>query len=86
MTKKLEPEVCNHTCFDLAWIEALPVIKTVRSNWRKRDVRLYQHPGNPDRVFSVGVSDDKMMTVVCEDAKTAWARELEDPAPHVVTN
>lgn len=64
----------NNTAFPLSYIESLPLVGKCRSNWRGRDILLYQSD-NPDMVYSVGRNAD--MTVICYEDKKGWSATLQ---------
>ena len=76
--------ICNTTNYTLDDIQSRPLLKCVQSNWRQRNIRLYEHP-TPGHVFSVGITFDESLCVVCEELYSDWHRELKNPNFKVVT-
>ena len=75
----------NRTDFELKDIEMCRVLKVVRSNWRSRYITLYQHPLVRDRVFSVGITFNGEKTIVAEETKEEWSKELSSKGHFVET-
>jgi hypothetical protein len=70
-------EVANRTIYTLEEIAKFPVLATTTSNWRQRNITLYQHPIHADSVISVGITFDGTLTVVAEELKDQWATALD---------
>lgn len=70
------PDPFNNTGMTLAAIEVLPVIFTVRNNWRKRNVTVYKHPTDTRKVISVGRLFDGGGPFVNLDDADNWKSEL----------
>lgn len=62
----------NHTPFTVAQILALPTMFTVKSYWRQRNVTVYEHPSDADKVVSVGISFDQRTVVIAEETREEW--------------
>jgi hypothetical protein len=75
----------NHTVFTVKEIQTFPILKKVVSKWRNRFIDLRQHPLVPERIISVGITFDNSMTVICDDAKIDWHRELSSSLETVTT-
>ena len=54
----------------------MTVIGATVSKWRERNITLLEHPLDPGKVISVGVTFDGRMTVIAEEPRTAWATAL----------
>lgn len=67
----------NRTAFSLDQIRGFPHLGRTVSEWRQRSIDLYQHPGEPEQVVSVGVTFDGAMTVVAVEPKTDWTVALD---------
>ena len=91
-------KIHNNTKFELSTVEQIAefkkdamLLKTVVSKWRQRTIRLYKHPCDSNRVISIGVSfpvkdgTTSIMSVVADEPKTVWRRELAHPEPCVTT-
>jgi hypothetical protein len=78
-------KIQNNTDRELAEIQAYPVVKVIRNNWRQREITLHQLP-DTSLVYSVGVFYDGTATIVCEDHVGDWARELAMDGEVVTTN
>jgi hypothetical protein len=75
----------NNTNRTLEEIEAYPVVKVVRNNWRQRTITLHQVSGT-SLVYSVGITYDGKSRIVCEDHADDWARELAMTGDVVTTS
>lgn len=75
-TAKTTNTVHNNTAFTTAELAALTVIGTTINHWRGRNITLYNHPTDPARVVSVGVTFNGDTTVVCDDARDDWATAI----------
>ena len=62
----------------------LTEIKRGRSNWRQRDIVLYDHPLSTERLISVGTMNNGDR-VIADELKSDWSRELGQ-AGNFVTN
>lgn len=69
-------ERINRTAFAPEAIKAMPVLFTVRNNWRNRNVSVYQHPEQQDRVLTIGESFDGLLTVIADETKADYAHEF----------
>jgi hypothetical protein len=49
---------------------------TFRNQWRERICTLYEHPTDPLRVISVGVSIHNGKETVCDELRTEYPRQL----------
>ena len=68
----------NSTLYTPEQIAALPVLFTVKSNWRQRNITIYQHPVLPDSVISVGVYFDGRKVVIADETREQWARQIAE--------
>lgn len=59
-------------------IEKLPVLFTVKNNWRQRNVVCHRHPHRTGGIISVGYSFDETTVTVGYETEKDWARELEE--------
>lgn len=71
-------KVHNKTGLPLETIEALPVLFTVKNNWRQRDVVVHRHPHKPGKLLTVGYWFDGSTVNACEEDDKDYARELEE--------
>ena len=78
-------EIHNRTPFTADEIREFTVLKYVRNEWRQRNITLYQHPTEEDKIVSAGLSFDQTQVVVCVETKEEWARELGAKGMYVVT-
>lgn len=72
-----KPEAHNNTAFSLEQLEALPILGTTINNWRQRHITLRQHPTDPSRLISVGVTFNGRMTVYADELRSEWATALD---------
>lgn len=79
-------KIHNNTSFLPAQLSRLPLLVTVKNNWRQRNVEIRQHPHNEDMVVSDGVTFDGSMRVICEETKSAWSRELNSGKSFLITD
>lgn len=73
------PKIFNNTKFEdiEQKIESLlHEIKRGKTMWRQRDVVLYEHPTDPDRLISDGLTFNGTMRVISDEKKSDWHREL----------
>ena len=59
--------------------DLLHPIKYGRNHWRGRDITLYEHPTDNDRIISVGTTFDGSMRVIADELRSDWHRELSSP-------
>ena len=78
--------VVNHTKFSLDEIEKMELRKVVKSNWRKRMIKLYRSPEVFDEIISVGQPFGEDKLIICKETSQDWWRELQSPNDIVVTN
>ncbi len=69
-------EVKNNTKFEIVEILQQPVLHHYKSNWRQRDVTLFEHPEDNTRVLSIGITFCGSKMIVCDDPKTSFEYEL----------
>lgn len=67
----------NNTSFPVQEIEKFPVLGKTVNKWRQRNITLYAHPSNPDRLISVGITFDGTRTIICDEEKKQWTVALE---------
>lgn len=72
-----EPTIHNRTSLSLSEIEKLPLLASTVSKWRNRNIKLYQHPDQPDHVISVGLTFDKRSIICVVETKSTWHLALE---------
>ena len=68
-------KIYNRTGYVLEDLQQLQKIGTVRSNWRKRLIDLYETPD--EKVLSVGTALDRSMIVMAIEEKSDWADALD---------
>jgi hypothetical protein len=70
----------NNTTLSTEGIAQLILIGKTISTWRKRRVTLYEHPTDPDRVISIGVTYGRSartaMQVIADEPRSQWAAAL----------
>jgi hypothetical protein len=68
-------QIINNTALPLEEIKRLPLVGLCKNKWRMRDVEIYQHPTDPNSVYSVGVNFDKKKTIICLESRKEhmWA-------------
>jgi hypothetical protein len=64
----------NRTDVTLAEIQANPWIMQVECQWRQRHIDLYECDN--EHVYTVGITFDKTMAVICCERRHDWAREI----------
>jgi hypothetical protein len=74
--RTVKGETHNNTPFTIEQVNRLPLLATVKSNWRGRNVRLLEHPGDDRMVVSDGITFDLRKRVICEEPREAWADAL----------
>ena len=62
----------NNTNFSQEEITNLLKIGHIKSNWRQREIGIYEHPNDPLKVISIGVDFDHSKRVICEDDRSDW--------------
>ena len=65
-------KVFNNTKFSLEEIANLLKLGHLKSNWRQREIGIYEHPNDPLRVISVGTDFDQSQKVICDDERSVW--------------
>ena len=78
-------KIYNRTGFDLDKIQQQPLLKIVDSTWRRRHIKLFEHFYYHDYIISVGVDFDGSQTVVCEEKKEDWTKELMSKSFYIIT-
>lgn len=79
-----EQQIINRTKFKLDQIAAFKLLAIGKSMWRQRDLKIYQHPDDDDKVISVGVGfNNQGITVVAVELKEEWKRELSMSQPFI---
>lgn len=71
------PKVENNTTFKVEEIAGFKLLGMTKNNWRQRNIALYQHPTEEDKVVSHGATFDNRMIVICVDKKEEWAVALD---------
>ena len=54
-----------------------PVIGVMQNNWRRRLVKIYDHPDERDQVITVGEPFDGGNPIICCEFRSAWAHTLK---------
>jgi hypothetical protein len=67
----------NNTSFTYEEITKFKRLAITINEWRQRNITLYQHPNDPERVISVGVTFNNSMIVVADEAKTLYQTALD---------
>jgi YD repeat-containing protein len=70
-------EIYNRTNLTSGEVICLPVIGCTVSKWRGRLVTLREHPTDPSRVISEGVTFDGSMKVIADEERSQWATALD---------
>jgi len=73
-----ETTIHNSTLYTPEQIAAQPVLFTVKNNWRQRNITVHEHPALPESVISVGVNFDGKMTVIADETREQWARQIAE--------
>lgn len=71
------PTVYNNTTFKVEEIASFKLLGMTKSMWRGRNIALYQHPTEADKVVSHGTTFDKKMIVIAVDNKSDWKTALD---------
>ncbi len=68
-----------HNCTDstLDQVRLFKLLGMTTNKCRQRDIDLYQHPNDPDRVISVGTTFNGLETIVADEPKTDWETALD---------
>jgi len=77
--------IYNRTTFSKDDAMRLPLLKTVRSEWRRRTITLHQHPEDDNLIVSIGCSWDSDDVVICVETRSDWRRELSSSKVIVTT-
>lgn len=57
----------------------LKLLAMCKNNWRRRHIKLYQHPKDPSLVVSVGIPyNGSSPPVVCVEPRSLWIGVLEN--------
>ena len=70
-------KIFNHTSFSQSTIESFSYLGFTVSKWRQRNIKLYQHPTEPQTVISVGTTFDNEMMVIAAEPKSGWQTALD---------
>lgn len=70
-------KVYNNTKYSNDEILSFPVIGYTASKWRQRNICLREHPEDPTRLISDGITFDESMRVIADESKEEWAIALE---------
>jgi hypothetical protein len=65
-------KIISHFGWDLDDVRKLDAIGFQNNQWRQRNVTVYQHPINVDKVVTVGESFDDTNIIICEESKDNW--------------
>ncbi len=77
MKKTAPPVVHNNTTFTVDEVKALKPLGDTTNKWRQRNIILFQHPNDADRVISYGTTFDGGMIVIADELKTDWIVALD---------
>ena len=66
----------NATVWSVEEVKKMPLIMTIKSNWRQRMVYHYQHPTEDSQVITHGVWFDGTTENLVVEPREAFAREL----------
>lgn len=69
--------VVNNTNWSLEDISRMPLLATMKNNWRQRLVRIYQHPKHQEYVISVGEAYDGSQKIVCVESLGCYATAID---------
>ena len=75
--KPQPPQVYNHSGIPTEDVTKLQLIGCTVNKWRGRNIALYQHPTEADKVVSHGTTFDKKMIVIAVDNKSDWKTALD---------
>lgn len=67
----------NNTGYTPEQIDEMPVLLTLRNNWRQRTVVVHPHPIKPESLITVGVPFQGGEAVICEESRRDWSSNLE---------
>ena len=67
----------NNTPYSLEQIESFPYLFTVCNNWRRREIKVYQHPVHAERVIAVGKPMNGGGLIITDEPKADW-REVSE--------
>lgn len=77
MKSKLpESTIHNNTQFSIEEVEAKPILFIVMNKWRQRNIAVREHPTDPERCTSDGVSFDGKMRVIADDSRKDWCGQF----------
>ena len=75
--KPQPPQVYNHSGILTEDVTKLQLIGCTVNKWRGRNIALYQHPTEEDKVVAHGTTFDNKMIVITADLKSEWAVALD---------
>lgn len=67
----------NNTTFAESVLTDLTLIGLTVSRWRQREIALYAHPTDPNRIISVGTTFDGKIVVIADEEKADYLTALE---------
>jgi hypothetical protein len=65
-------DIISLSGWELDDVRKLDTIGFQNNQWRQRNVTVYQHPINADKVVTVGESFDDTKVFICEEYKDDW--------------
>tara|TARA_R100001244_G_C5094592_1_gene117249 strand:- start:132 stop:395 length:264 start_codon:yes stop_codon:yes gene_type:complete len=68
------------------WQSTNKLLKVVKSEWRQREIKLYEHPTDQDKIISMGEKWDQTELIIVEETRQDWFRELASPKLNVTTH
>ncbi len=75
--KTAEVQVINNTKFSLDVIKELSYIGMTVNKWRGRNIKLYKHPTDEDRLVSGGCTFDGSKIIICDEERKDYATALD---------
>ena len=75
-----DPKGVNNTTFAIAQISSFEPIFTVHNEWRQREVTVYKHPTDENKVVSVGIPFGCGINsaIICEENVSEWKGHLDE--------
>ena len=68
--------MANSEKITLVIAEQLPLLGSFKSNWRRRDVTIHDHPERTEDVVSIGRPFDGSEAIVCVEHRSAYHNEI----------
>jgi hypothetical protein len=76
MKSKSQTQTVNNTSWTPDQIKGFGYIGRTVNKWRGRSVALYNHPSDPARVISIGVTFDGDVVVIADESRSDWCMAL----------